>query len=126
MDAPRSAAGDAARASAARARRDDPATCDCFIHQDHTGRRHRWKGKRAPFRMRRHGISRDLPEQLAGNRWGVRYNTADDRSSEQVRRPRYQWSAEIVRLLRPISFVALLLIAWHVAVRFQKAPILPG
>ena len=41
-------------------------------------------------------------------------------------RPRYQWFAAVVRLLRPLSFVALLLIAWHVAVTLQHAPILPG
>jgi len=43
-----------------------------------------------------------------------------------VSRPRYQWFDAVVRLLRPLSFVALLLIAWHVAVKLQKAPIFPG
>jgi NitT/TauT family transport system permease protein len=56
----------------------------------------------------------------------VRYNISDDRSSEQVSRPRYQSAAEVLRLLRPLSFVAFLLVAWHVAVGLQKSPILPG
>src|SRR5262245_8198564 len=126
MDAPRSAAGDTARASAARARRGDPATVDVSIHRDHTGRQRGWKGKRSAARMRRHEISRDLSRELARQSMSGRYNISDEPPSEPVSRPRYQWFDAVVRLLRPLSFVALLLIAWHVAVRFQKAPILPG
>ena len=35
-------------------------------------------------------------------------------------------AASVGRLLRPVSFVALLLVAWHFAIKFQRAPILPG
>src|SRR5262245_45662584 len=126
MDAPRSAAGDTAGASAARARRDGPATVVFVIHRDHTGRRRRWKGKRAPARMRRHGISRDLSRELARVSMTVRYNISDEHPSEPVSGPRNRWFDAVLRLLRPLSFVALLLIAWHLAVRLQKAPILPG
>jgi NitT/TauT family transport system permease protein len=31
-----------------------------------------------------------------------------------------------VSLLKPATLVAMLLVAWHIAVKFQKAPILPG
>src|SRR5262245_58125864 len=100
MEAPRSAAGDAARASAARARRDDPATVKFVIHQDHTGRHRGWKGKRAPALMQPHGISGDLSRELARESMSVRYNVSDERPSEPVSRPRYRWFDAVVRLLR--------------------------
>ena len=52
----------------------------------------------------------------------VRYNA---RTSGRVNQPPHLRSSA-VSLLKPATLVAMLLVAWHVAVKFQKAPILPG
>ena len=95
------------------------------MYVDHTGRGRAVEEKRAESRMRRHGISLDRLSRAPG--MGDAFGTMHDGlSSEQVKpRPR-RWSVEVLRLLGPVGFVALLLIAWHIAVKSQKAAILPG
>jgi hypothetical protein len=49
----------------------------------------RLERKRAPARVRRHGMSRDFSRELAGESMSVRYNISDERPSEPVSHPRY-------------------------------------
>ena len=81
--------------------------------------------------MRRHRISLKHTGEALGNLRSVRYNNQNAErpepgSNDQVNPTTPRRSITGPSVLRPVSFAALLLLAWHVAIKFQNAPILPG
>ena len=94
------------------------------MSQDHTGR---GRAGESETRELAYGAARNFTEIRETDAPG--FSDALGTMSmmiDPVRPLHHRWSVEVVRALRPVAFVALLLVAWHVSTTFQRAPILPG